>query len=71
VPGADPPRLGSTYQYIGEVDTSGGGGGGGGGGGVGGVEGEGGDASSSVVLRARVARCVDGLDVGCVGFRNL
>ena len=35
------------YQYIGEVDSGGGGG----------------NAGEGPVLRARVARCVDGLDV--------
>ena len=52
VPGCDAHRIGSTYQYIGEVDRTGTSGGGGGGGG---------DAPGPV-LRARVARCVDGLD---------
>ena len=41
VPGADPHRVGSMYQYIGEVDVRG----------------------ADRTLRARVARCVDGLDV--------
>jgi len=41
VPGADPHRVGSLYQYIGELDVRG----------------------TDKTLRARVARCVDGLDV--------
>lgn len=52
VSGADAHRVGSTYQYIGEVDSSG----------VGAGPGRG--PGGEVVLRARVARCVDGLDVG-------
>ena len=46
VPGGDPHRVGSLYQYIGEVDSRGDDGG-----------------ADEPVLRARVARCVDGLDV--------
>jgi hypothetical protein len=41
VPGADPHRVGSMYQYIGEVDMRG----------------------ADRTLKARVARCVDGLDI--------
>ena len=41
VPGADPHRVGSMYQYIGEVDIRG----------------------ADRTLKARVARCVDGLDI--------
>ena len=50
VPSPDPHRIDSLYQYIGEIDAAGGGGGGDGGGGA-------------PCLRARVARCVDGLDL--------
>jgi hypothetical protein len=48
--GADPPRVGSLFQYIGELDAA---------------RGAGPDPDEPrPVLRARVARCVDGLDVG-------
>lgn len=50
VPSPDPHRIDSLYQYIGEIDAAGGGGDGNGGGGA-------------PCLRARVARCVDGLDL--------
>ena len=47
---ADPPRVGSLFQYIGELDAA---------------RGAGPDPDEPrPVLRARVARCVDGLDVG-------
>lgn len=50
VPSPDPHRIDSLYQDIGEIDAAGGGGDGDGGGGA-------------PCLRARVARCVDGLDL--------
>ncbi|EEH53082.1 uncharacterized protein MICPUCDRAFT_42601 [Micromonas pusilla CCMP1545] len=50
VPSADAPRIGSLYQYIGELDCAGAGGGPD-------------PTAPRPVLRARVARCVDGLDV--------
>ena len=50
VPSADAPRIGSLYQYIGELDRAGAGGGPD-------------PTAPRPVLRARVARCVDGLDV--------
>lgn len=50
VPSPDPHRIDSLYQYIGEIDAAGGGGGGDGG-------------CGAPCLRARVARCVDGLDL--------
>lgn len=51
VPGADAPRLGSLYQIIGEMDSCAG-------------NEEPGRRAEGPVLRARVVRCVDGLDVG-------
>ena len=49
VSGADPHRVGSLYQYIGELDAA--------------VGGGPDPTEPKPVLRARVARCVDGLDL--------
>jgi|AntAceMinimDraft_5_1070358.scaffolds.fasta_scaffold42613_1 hypothetical protein len=77
VPRADPPRLGSLYQYIGEVDSSAprvGEAGKGTGTGTG-TDIDGDRLEPRPILRARVARCVDGLDIAlykrALDVRNL